>query len=115
MPGYQTLCASMLALIDDNELTLQQLVRHCAERPARLFNLYPKKGAIAPGADADLVIIDPSRAMEVRDSDQYSKADYTTLAGRTISCLIEQVLLRGRTISREGRCQGAPGGRFVRP
>jgi dihydroorotase len=115
MPGYQTLCASMLALVDENELTLQQLVRHCAERPARLFNLYPKKGAIAPGADADLVIIDPTRAMEVRDSDQYSKADYTTLAGRTISCLIEQVLLRGRTISREGRCQGAPGGRFVRP
>jgi dihydroorotase len=39
MPGYQTLCASMLALIDENEITLQHLVRHCAERPARLFNL----------------------------------------------------------------------------
>jgi dihydroorotase len=115
MPGYQTLCASMLALIDENELTLQHLVRHCAERPARLFNLYPKKGAIVPGADADLVIIDPSRRMEVRDSDQYSKAGYTTLAGRTVSCLIEQVLLRGRVISREGKSDGTPGGRFVRP
>jgi dihydropyrimidinase len=90
-------------------------VRHCAERPARLFNLYPKKGAIAPGSDADLVILDPSRRMAVRDCDQYSKADYTTLAGRTVSCLIEQVLLRGRTISREGKCDGPPGGCFVRP
>ena len=115
MPGYQTLCASMLALIDENELTLQHLVRHCAERPARLFKLYPRKGSIAPGADADLVIIDPARRMEVRDSDQYSKADYTTLAGRTVSCLVERVLLRGRTIAREGRCEGSPGGRFVRP
>ena len=115
MPGYQTLCASMLALIDENELTLQHLVRHCAERPARLFNLYPRKGVIAPGADADLVILDPARRFEVRDADQYSKADYTTLAGRSVTGLIEQVLLRGRTISREGKCDSAPGGRFVRP
>jgi dihydroorotase len=115
MPGYQTLCASMLALIDENEITLQHLVRHCAERPARLFNLYPRKGVIAPGADADLVILDPARRTEVRDADQYSKADYTTLAGRSVTGLIEQVLLRGRTISREGKCDGAPGGRFVRP
>ena len=115
MPGLQTLCASMLALIDDQELSLTDLVRACCESPARQFRLYPRKGALVPGADADIVILDPTKATLIRDSDQYSKADYTTLAGRKINWKIERVLLRGQTVFHDGTFPSAPIGRFVRP
>jgi dihydroorotase len=115
MPGLQTLCASMLALIDDEELSLPDLVRVCCENPAKQFRLYPRKGALIAGADADIVIVDPAKTTLIRDSDQYSKADYTTLAGRKINWAIERVLLRGRTVFRDGNFPSAPAGRFVRP
>jgi dihydroorotase-like cyclic amidohydrolase len=115
MPGLQTLCASMLALIDDQALSLTDLVRSCCENPARRFRLYPRKGALVPEADADIVILDPTKSTLVRDSDQYSKADYTTLAGREINWTIERVLLRGQTIFCDGTFPSAPTGRFVKP
>jgi dihydroorotase-like cyclic amidohydrolase len=115
MPGLQTLCASMLALVDDRELSLSDLVRTCCENPARRFRLYPRKGALIPGADADIVILDPERATLVQDGDQHSKADYTTLAGRKINWAVDRVLLRGQTVFCDGRFPSPPAGRFVRP
>jgi dihydroorotase len=115
MPGLQTLCASMLALIDDQELSLTDLVRTCCEQPARRFRLYPRKGVLVLGADADIVILDPDKTTLVQNSDQYSKADYTTLAGRKINWAVERVLLRGQTVFCDGRFPSAPAGRFVRP
>jgi dihydroorotase len=115
MPGLQTLCASMLALVDNQELSLTDLVRTCCENPARRFRLYPRKGALVPGADADIVILDPNNVTLVRDSDQYSKADYTTLAGRKINWTVDRVLLRGQTVFCDGQFPSAPSGRFVRP
>jgi dihydroorotase-like cyclic amidohydrolase len=115
MPGLQTLCASMLALVDDQELSLTDLVRTCCENPARRFRLYPRKGTLVPGADADIVILDPNNVTLVRDSDQYSKADYTTLAGRKINWKVERVLLRGQTVFSDGQFPSVPSGRFVRP
>jgi dihydroorotase len=115
MPGLETLCASMLALIDDQELSLTDLVRTCCEQPARRFRLYPRKGVLVPGADADIVILDPDKTTLVQNSDQYSKADYTTLAGRKINWAVERVLLRGQTVFCDGRFPSAPAGRFVRP
>jgi dihydroorotase-like cyclic amidohydrolase len=53
--------------------------------------------------------------MLVRDEDQYSKANYTTLAGRTVNGTIERVLLRGETIFHGGAFATTPAGRFVRP
>jgi dihydroorotase-like cyclic amidohydrolase len=90
-------------------------VRTCCENPARRFRLYPRKGALVPGADADIVILDPNNVTLVRDSDQYSKADYTTLAGRKINSTVERVLLRGQTVFGDGQFPSAPSGRFVRP
>ncbi|MFZ0839803.1 MAG: amidohydrolase family protein, partial [Xanthobacteraceae bacterium] len=105
----------MLGLIDDGKLTLQDLVRSCCENPARWFRLYPHKGALRPGADADIVILNPAQTTLISDSDQHSKADYTTLAGRKVSARIERVLLRGQTIFADGGFPSAPTGRFVKP
>lgn len=115
MTGLQTLCLSMLALVDRGVLSLPDLVRTCCENPARCFRLYPRKGTIAPGSDADLVIVDPQAVTLVQDKDQYSRADYTTLAGEAVNGKIERVLLRGQTIFQDGTFAQAPSGVFVRP
>ena len=115
MPGLQTLLPSMLALVDEGALTLPDIVRTCAERPAARFGLYPRKGALAPGSDADFAILDPAQSTVIENSQQLSKADYTTMQGRTISSRIESVYLRGRPLAEDGRIAATPAGRFVRP
>ena len=115
MTGLQTLCLSMLSLVDGGKLTMNDVVRLCCENPAKRFRLYPAKGAVEPGSDADMVFIDPNEVTVVEDKDQHSKADYTTLAGKRVNGKIERVLLRGKTIYHNGRFASAPTGRFVRP
>ena len=115
MPGLQTLLASMLALVDEGEITMMDVVRTCCDAPARAFRLAPRKGRIAVGSDADLVIVDPHAPMIVRNEDQLSKADYTTLAGRTVGSSIARVLLRGATIFEDNVVTPKATGRFVRP
>lgn len=115
MPGLQTLLPSMLALVDEGALSLTDIARTCAERPARAFGLFPRKGAIVAGADADIVVLDGSRQTRVRDSDQLSRAKYTTLKGRVVQGCIERVYLRGNLITQDGAVRPGPTGIFVRP
>jgi dihydroorotase len=114
MTGLQTLCLSMLALVDKGELGLTDLVATCCEGPARAFGLFPRKGTIAVGSDGDIVVIDPSRTTLVRDEDQYSRANYTTLAGSRVNGVLERVLLRGKTIYHAGTFASRPSGQFMR-
>ena len=115
MAGLQTLCASMLALVDEGVLSLPDVVRACAERPAASFGLHPRKGALQVGSDADFIVLDPSEPTLIDDAGQLSKASYTTMKGRTIGSRIECVYLRGNLVAEHGRIVGAPAGRFVRP
>jgi len=115
MPGLQTLLASMLLLVDEGSLALPEVVRCCAERPAASFGLFPKKGALQVGSDADFIILDPSSPMLIDDTQQRSKADYTTLKGCTVSSQIESVYLRGNLIAHQQQLASEPLGRFVRP
>ena len=115
MPGLQNLCMSMLALVDDGQLSMPDIARSCAERPAKTFGLFPKKGALQVGSDADFVIVNGAKRTLVTDSQQRSKADYTTLKGRTINGRIEGVFLRGKMIARDGGVVSRPSGSFVRP
>jgi dihydroorotase-like cyclic amidohydrolase len=77
--------------------------------------LFPKKGTIQVGCDADLIIVNGSERTLVTDSQQRSKADYTTLKGRAINGRIESVFLRGKMIARDGEVVSPPSGSFVRP
>lgn len=115
MPGLQTLLASMLALVDAGALTLSDIARICAENPAAAFGLLPRKGAIAPGADADIVVLDAARRTRVVDSEQFSRARYTTMKGREVQGYVERVYLRGQLVALDGAIQPEPKGIFVRP
>lgn len=115
MPGLQTFFASMMTLVDDGVLTPADVARSCAEQPARQFGLYPKKGAIAVGADADLIVADPKRPVLIDNESQLSRARYTTLRGRTIGTSIDSVYLRGKLLAQGGRLLAPADGRFVSP
>ena len=85
------------------------------ENPARIFGLYPRKGTIAVGSDADLVVFDPTRRFTIRAENQHSNAGYTLYEGRTVLGWPEMSFLRGRRVLWQGEIVAEPGqGRFLR-
>ena len=90
-------------------ITLPQLVRSCSANPARLFGLYPRKGTLQPGADADLVIFDPDREHVFYAKDIRGAADYSCYEGMKLKGAVETVMLRGKVIARDGQFLGSKG------
>jgi dihydroorotase len=115
LPGLQTFLLLMLRLVSGEVISYADLVRVCCETPARIFGLYPRKGTLTVGADADIVIVDPTRPFTIRNEDQQSKAQLTPFDGWTAPATLSLALLRGQVIMQDGRPQGHPIGHFVRP
>ncbi len=114
-PGVQTLLPLLLKLVGDKAISYADLVRCACEQPARIFGLYPQKGTLAPGSDADLVVVDTGRPMRIRNADQASKAARTPFDGWEIPASPRLTLLRGEPVAADGKLAGPPRGRFVRP
>ncbi|MDO8210160.1 amidohydrolase family protein [Conexibacter sp. CPCC 206217] len=83
-------------------ISLVEMVRAVAEHPARIFGLYPRKGAIAPGSDADLVVWDPAREIVLDERDGRSEAGYSLYHGRRCLGAPRLVLRRGETLLSDG-------------
>lgn len=114
-PGVQTMLPLLLKLVSEEVISYGGLLRVACEAPARIFGLYPRKGALRPGADADFVIVDPSRPMQIRNSGQASKAGRTPFDGWTAPATPVMTYLRGELVAREGTIVGPPHGRFLAP
>ena len=85
-----------------------------AANPARLFGLYPQKGTIAPGADADLVLWDPAKRVTITNALLQQAIDYTPYEGREVTGWPVMTLRRGEVVMQDGRVQAEPGsGRFL--
>ena len=82
--------------------------------PARAFGLYPRKGTIAVGGDADLVVVDPAREHVVSPEVLHSAQDFTPFAGMRVRGWPTHTLLRGRTVFRDGAVMGEPQGQYVK-
>ena len=96
-------------------ISLPQVVKYASTEPCRMFGMYPQKGSLEPGTDADIVIIDPSRKTVIDRSYIRGASDYSCYEGMTLDGRIDRVLLRGREISRDGRFTGSRGdGRYLR-
>ncbi|MEO8972873.1 MAG: dihydropyrimidinase [Ktedonobacteraceae bacterium] len=91
-------------------LDIHHFVDLVATMPAKLFGLFPRKGTIAPGSDADLVIFDPERSFTISAANQHQRVDYTPYEGIQVQGVPETVLLRGRVIVRAGAYVGGKGG-----
>ena len=96
-------------------LTLPQVVKYCCANPARMYGLYPKKGTFLPGADADLVLIDPSKRRSLTHASLHGAADYTCYEGMELQGVIRSVYLRGRQIVKDNVFLGQKGdGRYLK-
>jgi dihydropyrimidinase len=91
-----------------------QLVKLFSENPAKIFGLYPKKGAIQKGADADLLLFDPKQIQTIQHQSQHSGAPYTLYEGRRCKGKSTLVMQRGRILVENGEIKGiAGGGKFL--
>jgi dihydropyrimidinase len=94
---------------------LNRLVELVSTNAAKLFGLYPKKGDIAPGSDADIVIFDPDKRVTLKTEDQLTRCDYNPYDGWTVTGWPAKVLLRGSVIVDDGKWVGRTGqGDFLR-
>lgn len=96
------------------ELTLQRWVEVASATPARMFGLYPRKGVIAPGADADIVVYDPSVQQTLGVATHHMAVDYSAYEGMSITGGVSTVLSRGSVVIADGAFHGREGhGRFL--
>jgi len=112
LPGLDTTLPLMIDAALSGRTTLERIAEAYAEAPARWYGL-PGKGRIAPGLDADLVLVDPLGTRTLSDAGVLSLAGWTPYAGRQVRGAIRRVLLRGVTIAVEGKPTEARIGQWV--
>ena len=97
-------------------LSLERVADLTATAPARLFGLYPRKGTIALGADADFVLVDTGRTWTFDSEQLQTRSGISPYLGRTFKGAAVRTIVRGRTVFADGAVVGAPGwGKLVRP
>jgi dihydropyrimidinase len=95
-------------------ISLNRMVELLATAPAKLFGLYPRKGTIAVGSDADIVVFDPEKKVTISSATHHSKSDYNLYEGTEVTGSPEVVLLRGNVLVEEDQLVASPGvGQFV--
>ena len=116
-PGVETLLPLVYSEgVTTGRISLATLTRVIAENPARLFGLYPRKGSLLPGSDADLVIFDPRARWTIRAGALHSRAGWTPYEGMEVTGKVETTMVRGEVVYDKGEFPAGKGkGRFVRP
>jgi dihydropyrimidinase len=115
LPGLEVRLPLLFdAAVTRGRLGLERFVEITSTAPARLYGLYPKKGALAVGSDADIAIWNTTKTVRLSSSMLHDRAGYTPYEGRVVKGWPETVLSRGRVAVREGTLQVTPGsGRFL--
>ena len=115
LPGVETRMDLLHSGVVDGHISRRRWIELACATPARMFGLYPRKGTIAPGSDADVVIYDPQAKQTLSASTHHMAVDYSCYEGREITGRVDTVLSRGRVIIEGGEYLGAPGhGQYLR-
>lgn len=115
IPGVETLLPMIYSHgVAQGRIDLPRMVQLLAENPARIFGLWPRKGNLKPGADADLVVYDPQPTWEMSNAHVRSQAGYSSFAGHKVQGKVELTMLRGKVMVAKGEYVGARGqGQFI--
>ncbi|MCP2166754.1 dihydropyrimidinase [Goodfellowiella coeruleoviolacea] len=115
MPGVEHRMDLLHQGVLAGELSLARWVEVASTTPARMFGLYPRKGVIAPGSDADIVVYDPTATQTLSAATHHMNVDYSAYEGMEITGKVDTVLSRGRVVLADDTFTGAAGhGRFLR-
>ena len=96
-------------------LSICDLVRLLCAEPSRMYGLYPRKGNLQPGTDADVVILDPDRKHVLTHADMHGAVDYTCYEGLELQGTIDMVLSHGQVVVKDNQFVGKKGdGRYLK-
>jgi len=110
IPGLDTMFTiTYTEGVNKGRMTLPHLVKMTCENPARIFGLYPQKGTLSPGADADVVLFDPAISHVVPEKNAYTKVDYSLYEGRRCLGAPTLVMQRGKIIMVDGEIKAQAG------
>ncbi|WP_435611108.1 dihydropyrimidinase [Streptomyces sp. C10-9-1] len=98
LPGVENRMDLLHQAVVDGHISRRRWIEIACATPARMFGLYPKKGTIAPGSDADIVVYDPHATQTLSAATHHMNVDYSAYAGRTVTGRVETVLSRGETV-----------------
>jgi allantoinase len=114
LPGVETGLSLMLTGVNEGLLSLERLVAARARLPAQIYGLWPRKGNLNPGADADFVLVDLEAEKTLANEDIVSKVGWTPFEGRRVKGLPLKTFVRGRLVAEHGRPVARPGwGQFL--
>lgn len=116
VPGIETRLPILFSEgVVKGRISLSRFVELTATNPAKMYGLYPRKGSLAIGADADIVVYDPDRKVTITNDMLHHNVDYTPYEGMAITGWPETVLSRGIVVVNQGEFLGQPGqGSFLR-
>ena len=108
-PQLDTLYGLILTDAAHGKLSLRRVVELLCEQPAKFIGIWPRKGTLLPGSDADLVLVDLDEEYVVRNEDLHTKVQWSPYVGRTFKGRVKLTMLRGRVIAENGTVVAEPG------
>ena len=117
IPGIETILPFLHSQgVKRGKISIQTLSKVLSENPARIFRLYPRKGTLSIGSDADIVIFDPEKRWVLKGDQMHTSAKWTPYEGMEITGGVETTIVRGKIIYHQGRIAGDKGfGAFIKP
>jgi len=101
--------------VNEGRISLNKFVSIVSTNPAKLFGLYPQKGTIAPGSDADIVIFDPEKEVTLQAKKLQTNCDWSPYEGMKLKGYPQITILRGKIVVKDGIFTGETGyGRFIK-
>jgi dihydropyrimidinase len=114
-PGVEHRVSLIYTGVVENRISLNRFVELTSTAAAKMFGLFPKKGTIAVGSDADIVIFDPNKDQTISVKTHHMNVDYSAYEGRTIKGTVDTVLSRGKVVIDGGEFKGKSGdGQFLK-
>lgn len=116
-PSFQERLAMLWTQgVEKGRISKERFVEIFATNPAKMVGIYPQKGTILPGSDADIVIFDPEYKGTIRFEDSYEGSDYATFEGFEKIGIADKVYLRGKLMAERGKFVGEKGvGEYIKP
>ena len=113
-PQYDWQYSIVLTDVHEGKLSLGRAVELLSEAPARLLGIFPSKGALIPGSDADLVVVDPGTTHTITDDGLQTKVGWSPYVDWEVTGVVDITMLRGKVIAKDRQVLGKPGyGRYI--
>ena len=103
-----------MTAVQEGRLEIVRYARAISENPARAYGLWPRKGGLRVGADADIAVVQTGRSRALGTNDLHSRLRVTPFVGATVTAAVTHTVLRGSLVVDNGRVVGKPSGQDVR-